>query len=160
MSEHLLRPYYEQCITAVREVLPRIGSTNRSDIAGQGNSRTNRHTLSGSLAIFRVVYRPPAALTPPLSSYHGRGPVVRCRRVRYDRIEPQIQIFDDSPPSYHRSWPNEAVSAYILRNEHYQLDVHICLIERYHQDLLFHRMAVSWDTSPSVDVLISMDAEK
>ena len=74
-------------------------------------------------------------------------------------MEPRIQIFDDSPPSSHRSRPNEAVSAYIFRDEHYQLDVHALLIERYHQDLLLHRMGASWDTTPSVDVLISIDAE-
>ncbi|EJK60063.1 hypothetical protein THAOC_19653 [Thalassiosira oceanica] len=109
---------------SVREVLLRIGITNRFDIAGReipAPTATPNPTL---LAPFRIVYRPPAAHTPPPSPGQGRGPPVRCRRAPYYRIEPQIQICDDSPPSSHRSRPNEAVSANIFRDEHYQLDVH------------------------------------
>ncbi|EJK59905.1 hypothetical protein THAOC_19819 [Thalassiosira oceanica] len=98
--------------------------TDRFDIAGRENPAPTATPDPALLAPFRIVYRPPAAHTPPPSSRQGRGPPVRCRRAPYDRIEPQIQIFDDSPPSSHRSRPNEAVSANIFRDEQYQLDVH------------------------------------
>ncbi|EJK54633.1 hypothetical protein THAOC_25721, partial [Thalassiosira oceanica] len=61
-------------VRAVREVLLRIGSTNRFDIAGRENPAPTATPYPALLAPFRIVYRPPAAYTPPPSSRQGRGP--------------------------------------------------------------------------------------